>query len=82
MRQNFTNRLMENDNYYIQNAIHVWRMEHATYCLIQNLGKDGTFLVRVLPSNEDVESYWLDEGQSPWETEAGAAWSILNSISD
>ena len=78
---NFTNRLMENDNYYITNALNRWHVNDKTYCMIKNQGQGDEYLVRVLPDNENIESYWLANGQT-WETEAGVAWSILNYVND
>jgi hypothetical protein len=71
------------DNYYVEKATHTWRIRETgdVYCLIKNEGQGDEYLVRVLPYDESIESYWLNNGQT-WESEAGAACSVLNDLSE
>lgn len=71
---------MKCDNEYILNAIDTWYVNYRTYCLIHSNTLDG-YIVRVIPDSDlDQEGYWLEGG--PWETESGAAYSILCSLDD
>lgn len=69
------------DNQYIKEAINTWRIGEKTYCLIEsNKGFTSEYMVRVVPDGfDDGEGFWLNGGQT-WETESGAAWSILTAL--
>lgn len=67
------------DDEYVKNAEHIWTTPEFTFILLLNLGRDGGYIVRVFP-HDDSESLWLRNG--PWETESGAAWSILNYLNN
>ena len=69
-------------NEYIQSAVRNWHNNGRTYCLINKTKRSYEYLVRVVPDKDrEEEGYWLNDGQT-WETESGAAWSILTSLDD
>jgi hypothetical protein len=67
-------------NEYIDNAVAVRRVNGTAYCVIENKGKRGGYLVRVLPQGAD--SYWLEDCGGQWETESGAHYAILSSLDE
>jgi hypothetical protein len=68
-------------NQYVTDSVKSWYVNRKTYCLIKNAGQGDEYLVRVIPDGRDAVSYWLNKGQT-WETESGAAWSILNDLDE
>jgi hypothetical protein len=64
------------DNAYVKNALRVWNIPTAigmvTFCLVNSNNNRG-YLVKII--FKDKDSQWLP---GDWETESGAAWSILN----
>lgn len=65
-------------NAIIENCIAHWNTGKYTFALVNNSGAKGGYIVRVWP-HDKRESFWLDGN---WETESGAAWSILNYLDD
>jgi len=58
-----------------EDAVNSWQIDSIAYYLIQvSKYPSDSYMVRIVP--EDGETSWLNDGQS-WETESGAAWSIL-----
>lgn len=70
-------------NQYITTAVRTWHIKDRTYCLIENAGNGEQYIVKVVPDDlTNYDSYWFEDGHGGWETESGAAWSILNSLDD
>lgn len=73
---------MNKDNEYLKQAVNSWHIGSYTYCLIDASQRlEEEYMVRVIPDDFDEvhEGFWLNGGQT-WETESGAAWSILTCL--
>lgn len=68
------------DNELIKNAIAVWNVNGYIFVLISNVYvNEDDYIVKVWP-HDDRESFWSYNG--PWETQSGAAWTILNYLDE
>lgn len=66
-------------------SIKDWYVNKVWFCLLDHPGNvEDSYVVRVIPDDPSIQNYWLtrQSGNMHWETESGAAWSILEHLNE